>query len=163
MFLSAHLFAEKSLTITKIQTPIIIDGQIEDEEWKDFDIISDFVEVDPGENVLPSVKTEVRIAYDEKKLYIAFKAFDDPNLVRAHLSKRDDIFSDDMVGIILDTKNEGVVGNTFFSNPFGNQADGQKMSNNENMDWNAIWASAGKLTKDGFEVEIGRASCRERV
>ena len=154
MFLSAHLFAEKSLTITKIQTPIIIDGQIEDEEWKDFDIISDFVEVDPGENILPSVKTEVRIAYDEKKLYIAFKAFDDPNLVRAHLSKRDDIFSDDMVGIILDTKNEGVVGNTFFSNPFGNQADGQKMSNNENMDWNAIWASAGKLTKDGFEVEM---------
>ena len=126
---SSLIWAEKSLTITRAENPIIIDGSIDNEEWSGVQVISDFVEVMPGENIPPSVETEVKVTFDSKNLYVSFKAYDDPDLVRAHVSKRDDIFADDMVGIILDTQNDGIMGNLFMVNPFGNQADGQKMIN----------------------------------
>jgi len=154
IFINTCIWAEKSITISRNTIPILVDGIIDADEWASVQIFSDFIEVMPGENISPLVETEVRATFDSENLYVSFKAFDDPKLVRAHLSKRDDIFADDMVGIILDTQNDGVMGNLFMVNPFGNQADGQKMINSEKMDWDAIWTSAGRLTDQGFEVEM---------
>ena len=155
LFTTPYVWGEKSFTISRTESPITIDGSIDSDEWANMEIISDFVEVMPGENITPIVKTEVRACYNTENLYVSFKAYDNPKHIRAHVSKRDDIITDDLVGIIIDTHNDGVSGNIFYCNPFGNQADGQKMSGKgDRMDWDAVWTSAGVLTDDGFEVEI---------
>ena len=54
-----------------------------------------------GENV--SQPTDAYLGYDHKNLYVVFVCFDDPRQVRARMSRREDIFDDDQVELILDT------------------------------------------------------------
>ena len=44
----------------------------------------------------------------------------------------------------------------FHANPLGIQADGvlNDVGNGEDFAWDAIWSSAGRITPDGYEVEI---------
>jgi len=146
--------AEKSLSLTKTNGVIEIDGFIHDDEWQDAAIAENFLEVMPAENTPAITETQTFVTYDEKNLYVSFKAYDDPSEIRAHQSKRDAIWGDDMVGIIIDPQNDGVMAFQFFSNPFGNQGDGQKFGQSEREDWDAVWYSSGRLTDEGFEVEM---------
>ena len=148
------LFGNKSLTISKTNESILIDGIIDEKEWMGAAIAENFYEVMPAENKPSITETQTFVTYDEKNLYVSFKAFDDPSKIRAHQSKRDAIWSDDLVGIILDPQNDGVMAYQFFSNPLGNQGDGQKFGQSEREDWDAVWYSSGRLTDDGYEVEM---------
>ena len=153
-FTISFAYGEKSLTITKINHDIEIDGQIQDSEWSTAALADNFLEVMPSENTPSITKTETFVTYDEKNLYVSFKAYDNPNLIRARQSKRDAIFSDDLVGIIIDPNNSGVMAYQFFCNPLGNQGDGQKFGQSEREDWDAVWYSAGQLTDNGYQVEM---------
>jgi len=106
----------------------------------------------------------MRSAYlmeDGTHLYIAFEAHDpDPTAIRAYLRDRDSAYSDDFVGIIIDTYNDGRRAFEFFANPLGVQMD---MTNNEasaggrgNEDdsWDAIWDSEGLINDAGYIVEM---------
>ena len=147
------LFSQKNLDIKMKSDSIVIDGTINELEWGNSVIAENFVEINPGVNNLPALaQTKVRVAYDKKNLYIAFKAFDDRGLIRANQSKRDDIADDDRVIVSIDPRNDGVVSHYFSSNPFGNQLDGQKLGNSELDNWDAIWYSSGKITEDGYQV-----------
>jgi hypothetical protein len=148
------LFGNKSLTISKTNESILIDGFIDENEWIGAAIADGFYEVMPAENEPSITETQTFVTYDEKNLYVGFKAFDDPNEVRAHQSKRDAIWEDDMVGIILDPQNDGVMAYQFFCNPLGNQGDGQKFGQSEIDSWDAVWYSSGRVTDEGYEVEI---------
>ena len=148
------LFAEKSITISRVETPIIIDGIIEDSEWANAAIAKEFFEIKPAENQPSITETKVLIQYDKNNLYIAFKAFDIPEEIRARQSKRDEIFEDDRVGVILDPQDAGVMAYVFASNPYGNQGDSQKFGQSEREDWDAVWSSSGCITLDGYEVEM---------
>ena len=154
ILLCTTLFANKTLTISKTETVIQIDGIIDDLEWGGSAIADGFVEVMPAENEPAITETQVFVTYDKKNLYVAFKAFDDPSKIRAHQSKRDAIFEDDMVGLILDTQNDGVMAYQFFCNPLGNQGDGQKFGQSEREDWDAVWTSSGRMTETGYEIEM---------
>ena len=68
--------------------------------------VTGFVQRDPHDGQPASQPTEAYLGYDEKNLYVVFVCFDEPGKVRARLSRREDIFSDDNVEIILDTFND---------------------------------------------------------
>ena len=59
------------------------------------------------------------------------------------------MFSDDFVGVVLDTFNDERRAFEFFANPLGVQADMlmDDVSGNEDSNWNAIWESAGRITE----------------
>src|SRR5262245_46686800 len=82
------------------QAPII-DGKLNDAVWKQAVKLKDFYQTSPGDNIAPSQPTEVFLGYDSKNLYVAFHCYDDPSKVRAKIAKRDDIFNDDYVGMLL--------------------------------------------------------------
>src|SRR6185436_20135275 len=69
---------------------------------------------------------------------------------------RDNAFGDDFLGIILDTFNDQRRAFEFFANPLGVQMDltQNEMTGNEDSSWDAIWASAGRITASGYEVEM---------
>ncbi len=154
ILLTSFLSGNNSIHISPAQHPIKIDGIISELEWTGTEKITDLVEVMPGENIPPQVETQINITYDSEHLYIGFKAKDDPSQIRVHQSKRDAIFEDDIVGVIIDTQNDAVMAYQFFSNPLGNQADGQKIGTMDKTDWDAVWESSGRMTDDGYEVEI---------
>ena len=86
--------------------------------------------------------------------FFAFEAFDpEPEKIRAHYTDRDRIFNDDWVGVVLDTYDDERRAFDFLCNPLGIQCDAIE-SNNFNDSWDAIWDSNGRITDEGFIVEM---------
>lgn len=136
------------------QAPLI-DGKLDDAVWKQAATFKDFYQITPGDNSPPSKPTEVYVGYDAKTLFIAFRAFDEPEKVRATVAKRDSIFDDDYVGFFLDTFNDRRKAFEAFFNPLGIQADGvltEGGGEDFSVDW--VMESKGVLTSDGFIVEV---------
>ena len=75
---------------------IALDGTINELEWENSVIAENFVEINPGNNSPAKTRTKVQVSYDTKNLYVAFHSFDNPELIRANQSKRDDIEDDDL-------------------------------------------------------------------
>jgi hypothetical protein len=90
-------------------------------------------------------------------LYIAFDARDpDPSKIRAFLRDRDSAYNDDFVGVVIDSYNDERRAFEFFSNPLGSQMDltNDDVNKQEDDSWNAIWDSAGRITSEGYIVEM---------
>jgi hypothetical protein len=112
-------------------------------------------EVRPGENVPPPVKTEVLLAYDDTHLYCAFRAYDpDPSAICARICDRDRLWDDDWVVLNLDTFNDQRRSFLFFCNPLGVQADNIEVTGGGGTEWDPIWDSAGRITGEGYAVEM---------
>ena len=136
---------------------LTLDGAIAESLWEQALVLELRYEVQPGENIQPPVRTEMLVAYDDVNLYVAFRCHDDdPSAIRARFTDRDSMFSDDFVGVVLDTFNDERRAFEFFANPLGVQADMlmDDVSGNEDSNWNAIWESAGRITDEGYEVEF---------
>jgi hypothetical protein len=143
--------------IERAAGPITVDGMLDEPAWQRAASIELAYETRPAENLPPPVQTQLLITYDDDLLYVAFRAHDpDPSAIRAHLTDRDTAFSDDFVGIALDTFNDERRAFEFFVNPLGVQMDMfmDDVSGNEDDSWDAIWASAGRITEEGYNVEI---------
>ncbi len=115
----------------------------------------------PSDGAPVSQRTEAYLGYDDKNLYTIFICFDaEPQKLRARLSRREDIFDDDTVEIILDTFHDHRHAYAFNVNPLGVQQDALWTegpgSGNDNFDqsFDTVWNSAGKLTDRGFVVWI---------
>jgi len=145
------------MEVPRSQGEIKIDGVLEEDAWATALVIPLRFETRPRENVSPSVETTGYITYDDQNVYVAFEAQDpDPRRIRAHLSDRDTAWNDDWVGVVLDTFNDERRAFEFFVNPLGVQMDmiQDDVSRREDAAWDAIWSSAGRITEDGYVVEI---------
>lgn len=139
---------------------ITIDGMLDEPAWRDATAIELAYEYFPGENVAPPVRTEARIAFDARHVYVAFRCFDpDPASIRAHLMDRDDVdafIRDDHVVLIVDTFDDRRRGFQFRVNPMGVQMDALFSENEgvEDFSWDMIWDSAATIDDRGWSVEI---------
>ncbi|KAF0249951.1 MAG: hypothetical protein FD167_661 [bacterium] len=132
----------------------VIDGKFDD-VWKSGATFKDFYQRRPAENIAPSKPTEVFMGYDAKHLYIAFYAYDEPDKVRSTIAKRDNVFSDDYVGVILDTFNDERKAYEFFFNPVGVQADAILTEGaGEDFSVDVVMESKGGLVDNGYLVEV---------
>jgi hypothetical protein len=141
--------------LVRFERPPVIDGKLDDEAWKQAAVLRDFYQTQPGDNIAPSKPTEVFLGYDDKTLYIAFYAYDEPDKVRATVGKRDNIFDDDNVRVLLDTFNDQRRAYSLVFNPFGIQADGiLTEGQGEDYSIDIVMESKGVLTSDGYTVEV---------
>lgn len=145
--------------IPRLQGEIAIDGQLDDAAWQGALVQEIAYEIQPGDNTPAPVKTIVRIGYTTDALYLSFHALDpDPASIRANLRDRDSAFNDDWVGAFIDTFNDNRRGYEMIVNPLGVQADlirDEANSNNqEDASWDGLWTSAGRLTDEGYDVEV---------
>ncbi|HTM87670.1 MAG TPA: DUF5916 domain-containing protein [Terriglobales bacterium] len=123
--------------------------------------VSRFIQRDPQDGVRSSQRTEVYLGYDDKDIYFVFICFDDqPRRTRARLSRREDIFDDDTVEVMLDTFHDERRAYVFQANALGVQWDGtyaeqgQGDFGNFDSSWDTVWDSRGRLTPQGFVVLI---------
>src|ERR1041385_16427 len=145
----------KAITIPKFEKPPVIDGKLDDAVWQSAAVLKDFYQIQPGDNLAPSKPTEVLIGYDPKFLYVAFRVIDEPDKVRATVAKRDNIFNDDYVGMMLDTFNDQRKAFEFFFNPLGIQGDGViTEGRGEDFSVDVLMESKGLVHETGFNVEI---------
>jgi len=115
--------------------------------------VSDFRQREPGDGTPVSLQTTACLSYDRHHLYVVFICKDDPAKVRARLSRREAIFEDDLVGVVLDTFHDRRRAYLFLTNPLGIQADGLTgEGQDDDYSFDTLWYSEGRLTEDGFIV-----------
>ncbi len=143
------------LDITKTNSKIDIDGNLNDPGWKNAKVIRNFVERSPGENTPPKVNTEAMITYDDGNLYVAFKCYDNPSDIRATMCQRDQFTSDDAVIVLLDTYGNADWAYHLYVNPYGIQKDRLWSTiQGSDLGFDMIWYSDAKITSDGYQVEM---------
>ena len=155
--LPTWVHASEKLFIPAVTDEVIIDGKLDEQAWQKASTVSLNYVTRPFENATPPVDTEVRFFENGTELVVAFIAKDDnPENIRAFLRDRDRSSGEDLVGIKVDTYNDGRLAYQFFVNPLGVQTDSieNEMTGNESKSWNGIWESAGQITDTGFIVEI---------
>ena len=143
--------------VRRVTSDITIDGRVIEDGWMEALTLELRYEVRPGENIEPPVRTEMFLTFDDTRLLVAFKCYDpDPSEIRTRFSDRDSAWGDDWVGVVLDTFNDERRAYELFVNPDGVQMDAvnDDVAGNYDDAWNAIWTSAGRITAEGYEVEM---------
>jgi hypothetical protein len=133
-----------------------VDAVLDEPAWDRALVIDLAWEVEPGENVPAPVRTTARLIAGPRALFVAFVAEDpDPSRIRARYSDRDRMYADDWVHVVLDTFDDERRAFDFFVNPLGVQGDAvETTAGSFSRDWDTIWDSAGRITGEGYIVEI---------
>lgn len=141
---------------TRLVTPKpVIDGKLDDECWKKGTWAGDYTQFIPNEGAKPTYPTELNIQYDDKNLYIAFRAYDDePDKIVKMSGVRDEIVGD-IVGLTLDSYRDYRTGFEFSITAWGQKID-LVLFNPMNWDfnWNAVWKGKVGMEDSAWVAEL---------
>ncbi len=153
---AAHAQAPPDFHVSRASAPPTIDGDLTDEAWLGKPLeMGSWVTYNPLRGETVPTRTEVRIVYDDRNIYFAFHCFDDePDKIRTTVSRRDSVFNDDWIALSLDSAGTGQTAYHLFVNPSGVQMDALNTSSGERFEADMIWDTAGKVTDDGYVVEL---------
>ena len=124
--------------------------------------VTGFIAREPADGAQPTQDTDVYLAYDDRNLYAVFICWDrEPDKIRARMTRREDIFSDDSAEIMIDTFDDARRGYAFAANPLGIQWDALwtegSIGNGQPADFSGfdpsfdtVWNSEGRLTEQGY-------------
>ena len=159
VLLGVRLFAaEAPLTIEPAATSIQIDGVLGEGEWANATKYETWYETNPGDNIAPAVKTVGWVTYDSRFLYFAVESFDpNPKAISAPYGDHDQISgnTDDYVGVLLDTRNDGKSGYLFLLTARGVQYDAvtDDAGSGEDNSPDFFWDTAAKIHDKGWTAE----------
>ncbi|WP_062059460.1 DUF5916 domain-containing protein [Aquimarina longa] len=137
---------------------IKIDGKLEEQDWLKAPITRDFFRTEPRQGGEYKYKTEVRVLFDDRQLYIGVFCEDSLGKkgVRVQDLRRD--FKDgenDIFSIQLDPQNLKQYCVSFQTTPYGNQRDLQSFNDKSNdEDWNVLWTVRTHRTDVGYYAEF---------
>jgi hypothetical protein len=132
-----------------------IDGALDDEAWNQVEWGGDFHQRQPSDIEPVSQETSFKILYDDRYIYVAWRAFDtEPEKIEARLSRRDE-FPGDWVEINFDSFNDKRTSFSFSASASGVRGDEFISNDGENWDdsWNPTWFFKSKLDDKGYTCE----------
>ena len=150
----------------RIEATPAIDGALDEAVWTQAARLSGFSQYQPSDGRPAEERTDVLVWYGSDAIYFGVHAFDrDASSIRATVADRDNIDRDDSVTIYLDTFDDHRRAFFFAVNPLGAQQDGvfsegqfnagqQHGGGNEDKSPDYRFESKGRLTPDGYTVEI---------
>ena len=168
---------EKTITATRTESPVVIDGTLDEPSWQKAPVSQGFVQKDPNEGEPATEKTEFRLLYNATTLYIGVVSSDRrADRILATEQRRDDrLESDDTVTIVLDTFHDHRNAFLFRTNPLSTQYDAlitdegtnealstdegnddgnNDEGNNVNESWDEKWEVASQVSPDGWTAEF---------
>lgn len=155
------LFSQtKRIYAVRTSVPPLIDGVLNDSVWNKAKPISDFYDREPVPGALPSEKTEVKILYDDKNLYVGVMCYDDePGKIIARELKLDGKWSgDDNIALWFDTFHDRRHSYWFGTNPLGMRDDALLTSGKNfsgfNESWNGVWFVKSAIVNNGWSAEM---------
>ncbi len=137
-------------------TPPRIDGRLDDEIWSRAQAIDDLVQNDPDNMTPPSERTVVKVAYDDRSIYVAVvNHMRDTSQVTTALGRRDTNPRSDMIRISFDPRHDHLTAYTFESNPSGVQSDLTWFDDTRSSsDYDAVWDVQTQRTAEGWTAEF---------
>ena len=138
--------------------PPKLDGRVDDPVWQLARPYVDFVEQYPAEGrpVSPAFRTEVRVLYDDRTLFVSVVCHDpEPDEISAPLARRDAPVNGDVVEVVIDPARAGRNALSFAVNAAGVLRDELLFGDvNSAENWDGVWDAAAARTKEGWSVEL---------
>jgi len=166
LIIHAQKINEKfQMHIQKTTGKVVIDGVLNEKAWFDAAAVSDFMMCNPFDSLCAQVRTDVKMSYDDKFIYISAECFlKEPGAFVVESMKRDFAFGvNDNFLVFIDTFEDKTTGFAFGANAAGAQWDGQMSEGAKvNLNWDNKWESATTYKKDSwiFEAAIPFKSIR---
>lgn len=150
---------EKKLHVKKASGSIKADGILDEQDWEDAEIASDFWQYFPMDTMIATTISEARITYDDQFLYVGFKIIDLVPGPWVTTSLRRDFRGNhnDAISIVLDPFSDKTNGIIFGISPFGVQREGllsgisgsSRGQSGFSLSWDNKWYSEAKRY-DGY-------------
>ena len=141
-----------------VQRAIVVDGRLDEPEWKAALPASDFTQSEPHTGEPATESTDVRVLFDADHLYIGAYLHDrEPGRIVVNDMKKD--FSEDQQDdfeVLLDTFRDRANGYVFSTNLAGARADRQVANEGRevNASWDGVWTVKTQRLADGWIVEM---------
>jgi hypothetical protein len=142
------------LHAVRVSAPPAIDGDLSDPVWQSAPEFTDFTQHDPDDGKPATMRTSIRIVYDDKAIYFGAK-MSDPQRPNERLARRDSFTESDFLSINIDPQLDRLSGNAFTINPSNVQVDTVLYNDiGEDPSWDGVWESATKIVPDGWTAEV---------
>ena len=146
-----------TIRVSRLAAPLHLDGRLDEAIYATVPAISDFVQMEPNGGQPASEKTEVWLAFDQRNVYVAMRAWESqPDRAIANEMRRDsnNIRQGDCIGFAFDTFYDRRNAVQFEVNPIGGRTDGQSTNERQyNADWNPVWELAVGKLDGGWTIE----------
>ncbi len=162
LIFSGVSIAQETIRLNRINTPIILDGKIDEPAWEAIPDIEP-VQYEPVFMGNMSEVTRFKVGYDDNFVYVAGKLYtENPKTITTNSLTRDNYSSDDVFAIVIDGFNDNQNATWFFTNPDGvrfdialsNDADFSGGRNVFNDSWNTFWDVETTITDEGWFAEM---------
>ncbi len=138
---------------------IKIDGVLDEPVWQSVQPIRQLYQIQPDQGDPATEPSEIRILYDDKKLYFGFIFFDsEMDKIVANDMRRDSsgLRSNDYGFLLLDTYNDRRNAVFFRFTPVGGMEDTavSDSGGSLNTSWDIVWECHCRINEDNWTVEI---------
>ncbi len=122
----------------EISNPPKIDGILNDLCWKSGNWSSGYKQFMPAEGAEPSAQTAIKVLYDKLNVYVAIRAYDDPEKIDRQMGRKDH-FNGDIVGVCFDSYFDHRAGYEFDLTAAGVKLDILLYNGGWDTNWDAVW------------------------
>jgi hypothetical protein len=146
-----------TLDLIRTEAKPLSDGTLPPDAWLQINEIGSLHQVFPNEYHDAELKSEIKIVYDQDNLYIKARLFDNDmeNISRNIMSKGQDVWQDDLFGIVLAPFNDKTNGYYFSTNANGFKEEGLIANNRNYMgNWDGIWQVKNTVFSAYWVVEM---------
>lgn len=135
---------------------IKLDGFLDESIWNKAPIATGFTQTNPVDGGTPSQKTEARILYNNKYIFVGIMAYESaPDSVNGPLFRKDGRDQSDWVYVSFDSYNDNRTAFSFAVNPKGVRKDIMYFDDRgEDLLWDAVWEAEVEMLNNGWSVEI---------
>ncbi len=140
----------------RVAQPPEIDGRDDDPVWQTVPVIDRFLEYEPEEGADPRFRTEVRVAYDDRYLYVLARMYDPaPDSIISLLSRRDVRTQSEQLKLVIDSYHDRRTAYQFITNPAGVKRDFYVYNDVvEDGSWDAVWDVGTSIDSLGWVAEF---------
>lgn len=138
-----------------VQAPVL-DGKLDDAAWQGATVLDGFLEYEPVQGATPRFRTELRVMYDDKYLYVMGRMHDPaPDSIISLLSRRDVRTESEQLKLVIDSYHDRRTAYQFIVNPAGVKRDFYVYNDNtEDPTWDAVWDVATAIDSLGWTAEF---------
>lgn len=144
------------MPLTRVTTPIVIDGNMRDEVWSAVPPLP-LTMYTPAFRGTPTQRTEIRVAYDDEAFYAGAWCYDTkPSGIRINSLYRDRWNGDDALAIYIDAFNDNNNAKWFGVTPAGMRFDSLVSDDGAtlNDNWDGFWTAKATITDEGWFAEV---------
>jgi hypothetical protein len=150
---------EKSFVVKFINEPITLDGELNEEVWKNAESASEFYQYFPTDSVQAVQQSEIKMLYDATTLYVGITVYTAGNdYVVPSLQRDFRAGGSDNITLMFDTFNDGTNAFLFGTNPYGVRrealvANGGTTLSGFTTSWDVKWRGETKMYDNYYVSE----------